>query len=258
MAPSAKYIYCIIPCQEERTFDTAAIGDPHGVVHTVVYDGLAVVASDSPIANYECTRKNMMAHEKVLERVMQEYTLLPVRFGTVADTASPVENIHRLLRGRCQEFTQILKDMTGKAELGLKAFWRDEKALFEDIVAENPEIKRLRQRLAGKPPEVVRFEGVSLGRMVKEALDRKRGQEAAKLLAPLRPLAERVRENDTLADRMILNASFLVDMSRGVEFDQAVNRLDDEYGNRIGFKYVGPTPPYNFVDITVNWEDFKE
>jgi hypothetical protein len=36
--------------------------------------------------------------------------------------------------------------------------------------------------------------------------------------------------------------------------DEAVKRLDEEFSDRLMFKYVGPAPPYNFVNIVVNWE----
>lgn len=251
---AAKYVYCVIPCGHERTFDIPSIGGTDSTVRTIVWDTLAVVASDSANVRYDSTRSNMLAHEKVLERVMQEYTLLPVRFGTIASSASPVENIQKLLSSRFEEFSELVRTMENKVEMGLKSFWRDEQAVFIEIMAENPEIRRLRDRLLAKPPDVARFEGVGLGRMVKEALDRKKSQEAAKILTPLSPLAEAVRENPSLADRMVLSAAFLIDASRSMEFDQAVEQLDSTHGNRMGFKYVGPTPPYNFVNITVNWE----
>ncbi|MDP2663684.1 MAG: GvpL/GvpF family gas vesicle protein [Dehalococcoidia bacterium] len=255
MLQPAKYVYCIVRCQGQRTFDVAAIGATTNPVQTINHDGLAVVASDSPDIRYDNSRSNMVAHEKVLEAVMQGLTLLPVRFGTVASAASPTESIKNLLRIRGPEFSELLADIDGKVELGLKAFWRDEKAIFGEILVENPEIARLRHRLAGKRPEAVRLEAIELGRMVKEALEAKKGEEAARLLAPLTPLADRARENNTVTDRMILNASFLVDVPSEAEFDRAVEDLDSRYGARMGFKYVGPTPPYNFVDIVVNWEE---
>jgi len=256
MAEVGKYLYCIIPCQQGRTFDEVAIGGDDGVVHTVCHQGLAVVVSDSPMMkHYESTRRNMMAHERVQERVMREFTLLPVRFGTITDSASPIEDIQKLLSSRFEEFSRLLRDMEGKVELGLKAFWRDEKAVFEEIVTENADIRRLRKSLSGKPPEAIRFEGIRLGRMVKEALDRKRSQEAARILLPLQPIAQRVRENDTLVDRAIVNAAFLVDGKREPDFDEAIRRLDEKLNNRVAFKYVGPVPPYNFVNIVVNWQE---
>jgi len=60
-----------------------------------------------------------------------------------------------------------------------------------------------------------------------------------------------------MMDRMVLNAVFLVDQGREGEFDQAVGQLDEEWGHRINFKYTGPNPPWNFVEITINWGEIK-
>jgi len=257
MAELEKYLYCIIPCQGERTFDVAAIGSENSLVHTVCHKGLAVVVSDSSAKQYESTRQNMIAHEKVLETVMKEFTLLPVRFGTVTDSSSPLEDIKKLLSTKFEEFNRLLRDIEGKVELGLKAFWRDEKAIFEEIVAENTEIRKLRNSLSGKSAAATHFDRIRLGEMVKEAMDRKKVKEADKILLPLRQVAYRIRENEVLADRMVVNAAFLVDKSRVPEFDQAVNKLDEQLGKRIALKYVGPAPPYNFVNIVVNWQEIR-
>ena len=255
MGESEKYLYCIIRCQQDRTFDVAGTDGEGRPVYALSHKGLAVVVSDTSLRRYESSRKNMMAHERVLEKVMEEFTVLPVRFGTVTDSATPAESIRKLLSSRFEEFNKLLEEMEGKVELGLKAFWRDEKAVFDEIVAENSDIRRLRDSLSGKPPEAIRFEGIRLGQMVKEALERKRSQEAARILVPLRPIARRVRENEVLMDRLILNAAFLVDRERELEFDQAVRQLDEGLGHRIACKYVGPIPPYNFVNLVVNWQE---
>ena len=250
-----KYLYCIIPCREDHTFDTIAIGSENSVVHTVCHNGLAAVVSDSPLKHYENTRRNMMAHEKAIERVMKEFTLLPVRFGTITDSASPIQDIQKLLGSRFEEFQKLLEDMEDKVELGLKAFWRDEKAIFEEIVAENGDIRRLRNSLSGKSPEATHFDRVRLGEMVKEALNRKRAKEAAKILLPLRRIAHSVRENEALGDRMVVNAAFLVNKSKEPEFDQVVGKLDEQFVERVAIKYIGSAPPYNFVNIMVDWKE---
>ena len=257
MAELGEYLYCINRCQEDRTFNVVAIGSGDGMVHTVRYNGLAAVVSDSPVKQYQSTRRNMIDHEKVLETVMREFTLLPVRFGTVADSTSPRQDIQKLLSSRFEEFQRLLGDIEGKVELGLKAFWRDEKAVFEEIVAENAAIRRLRDSLSRKSPEATHFDRIGLGEMVKEALNRKRAKEAAKILPPLRRIAHSVRENEVLADRIVVNAAFLVDRRREPEFDQAVSKLEEQLGERVALKYVGPAPPYNFVNIVVNWQELS-
>lgn len=255
MAEVGKYLYCIIPCQEERLFDEAGVGDGAGPVGTVCRDGLAAVASDYPAQQYGATRRNMLAHERVLERVMREFPLLPVRFGTVAESAFPDGDILKLLEKRAEEFRRLLGEMTGKVELGLKVFWRDEKAVFQALVAENAEIRRLRDSLEGKPPGATHFAQMRLGEMVAAALNHYRAREATRIMAPLRCLASGARENLPLLDRMVVSAAFLVDREREPEFDRAVGQLSQELGERIAFKYTGPAPPYNFVNLVVNWAE---
>jgi len=57
--------------------------------------------------------------------------------------------------------------------------------------------------------------------------------------------------NQTYGDDMLMNAAFLVDKSREKEFDNEVARLAAQYEGRIEFKYIGPAPPYSFVNIVV-------
>ena len=257
MVEVGKYIYCIIPCQKERTFNVAGIGGNGSPVFTVSQKDLAAVVSDTAVKQYESTRSNMTAHEKVLELVMRETALLPVRFGTVADSVSSVEDIRKLLSVRFEEFQNLLQDLQGKEELGVKAFWRDEKAIFEEIVADNVDIRRLRDSISRKPPGAVHFERIRLGEMIEEAINRKKAREAAQILESLRHIACDTRENPVLATRIVLNAAFLVDKTREPEFDGAVTGLDGKLGKRIAIRYVGPVPAYNFVNIVVNWQEIR-
>ncbi|MBI4336424.1 MAG: GvpL/GvpF family gas vesicle protein [Chloroflexi bacterium] len=256
MTQPGKYIYCIIRCPEPRAFaDVAPLAEGGGVVHAVPHDGLAAVVCDSLAADYESTRANMLAHQRVLERVMREFTLLPVRFGTVASPPSPEGAVRRLLGKRDQEFGGLLAEIEGKAELGLKALWRNEKAVFEEIVAENEAIRRLRDAIQRQSAQATHFDRIRLGELVSKALAQKKAREAAGIMARLRALACRSVENECPLDRMVLNAAFLVEKAREPEFDRAVNSLSTELDGRLSFKYVGPVPPYNFVNITVSWQE---
>ncbi|MEK7777214.1 MAG: GvpL/GvpF family gas vesicle protein, partial [Chloroflexota bacterium] len=207
-----QYLYGVVRCSAERTFgDVAPIGDLQCPVHTVPCNGLAAVVSNSPAIEYETTRANMMAHQRVLERVMLEYTVLPVRFGTVAQQECPGELVRKLLMARAGEFERLLAEMDDKAELGLKALWRDEKAIFQEILGQNGAIRQLRDSLDGKPHQATHYQRVRLGEMVKGAMDQKRAEEMQGILTPLRQIATRTVENQLLADRMVANAAFLVD-----------------------------------------------
>jgi hypothetical protein len=249
---TGKYIYCIIRSAEPRQFSTLGIGERGDIVHTVHFGSLAAVVSDSPVIEYDSSRRNMMAHTLVLEEVMQDFTILPVRFCTIAPNAQAIED--QVLKRRFGELNGTLNEMEGRVEMGLKAFWY-EGMIFEEIVKENPPIQRLRDKLLGRPSEETYYERIRLGEMIESSMWKKRDEDAEKILAHLRPLACKTLANKVLTDRMVLNAAFLIEQQREPEFDRAVQQLDADMGSRLMFKYVGPVPPYNFVNIVVHWDE---
>ena len=90
-----------------------------------------------------------------------------------------------------------------------------------------------------------------LGEMIEMSIDKKRTIDAEKVLSLLRPLANDIQLQDIIVDRMVLNAAFLIDRDKEIEFDEAVQQLDASNNERMLFKYVGPAPPYNFVNLTI-------
>ena len=70
----------------------------------------------------------------------------------------------------------------------------------------------------------------------------------------LRTVGVASRENKPIGDKMIMNGAFLIERERESEFDAAVNRIARKFGDRLNFKYTGPWPPYNFVNIRLKLE----
>ncbi|MCZ7664878.1 MAG: GvpL/GvpF family gas vesicle protein [Thermoleophilia bacterium] len=248
--PEGKYVYCVIQCDQAPQLASLGIGERGDPVYTVHNAELAAVVSDSPIVRYEARRRNLMAHTRVLEEVMRDFTVLPVRFGTIAPDAEVIAQ--KLLARRHDELVSLLREMDGRVELGLKAFWHDD-ALFQEIVDETPPIRALRDSLIGRSAEETHFERMRLGEMVETAMERKREKDAELILSRLRPLAHRVEILKTITERMVVNAALLVDKSVEPAMDEAVQGLDADLGHRLMFKYVGSVPPYNFVNIVVHW-----
>ena len=244
-----KYMYCIIRCPEARQFSNLGIGERGDIVHTVNYEDLAAVVSDSPDIEYDNSRRNMMAHTVVLEEVMREYALLPVRFGTLAPSEEAVRE--RILRRRYGEFLGLLGNMTGLVELGLKVFWYEDK-VFGEIIDENAAIRNLRDKLAHRRPEEGYYDRIHLGEMIEQAMWNKRDADTEKLLAQLSPLVSEYKANKVVSDRMVCNLAFLLAAERQPEFDALIHQLDEASNDRLIFKYVGPVPPYNFVNIVIH------
>lgn len=256
-----KYIYCIIETKIDRNFGPIGIGGRGDEVSTVSYRDLGMVISNSPMTKYVISRENLLAHERVVEEVMKEFNVLPVRFCTIASSADEIRN---LLDSRHREFKNLLRDMDHKIELGIKGLWKDMNTIFKEITVENKEIKRLKQKLQndkGKrnvsSTRTFLEAKMEVGKLVEDALKRKKEKEAEKIVDELRRTAFDHKLNTTMSDEMFINAAFLVDKGREKEFDNIMDDLSEKHKDRVKFMYVGPLPPYNFVNITIypaEWE----
>jgi len=250
MTEEGQYIYAIIKTDQDKGFGFMGIGDGNNEVYTVRHGDVGAVISNSPIVQYPVTRANTMTHQKVMEAVMKQYPMLPVRFGTVAEGMDLI--VEKLLKERQAEFRDSLHYMQDKIELGIKAIWKDMKPIFEEIVDSSAEIVRLRDRLL-KGRGGVQKDQVRLGEMVKKALEARKRREEQTVLDPLDGLWVERKLNDPFGDRMITNAAFLVERDKEAAFDLAVEKMAAQYDGRMVFKYVGPIPPCNFVEIVVKW-----
>ena len=246
------YVYCVGNAESfgpsRSSLSGQGVGGPD--VRTVEYGGLAAVVSDAPKTGYDITRDNLMAHQRVVEESMRHSDVLPVAFGTVARDDQDVRE--KLLRREHDELQEYLAYVQGRVELGLKALWNRDR-LFAEIVAERGDIRSLRDLLADRPPDSAYFERIQLGELTNAAIVEKRDYDAEAILESLRPLAVDLQENRLLTDMMILNVSFLVDRDQIETFDAQVQQLGELHADRLVFQYVGPLPPYSFVNINVSW-----
>ena len=257
-----KYIYCIIETKIERNFGPIGIGERGDEVSTIGYRNLSIVISNSPMTKYVVSRENLLAHERVVEEVMKEFTVLPVRFCTIASNA---DEIRSLLDRRYREFKNLLRDMDHKIELGVKGLWKNMETIFKEIIVENKEIKRLKENLQndkGKKnissTRTFLEAKMEVGKLVENALKRKKEKEAENIIDALRRTAIDHKLNNTIGDEMFINTAFLVDRGREKEFDNIMDDLSEEYKDRIKFIYAGPLPPYNFVNITIYPEEWEK
>jgi hypothetical protein len=249
MPETGKYIYCIIEGETRRNFNARNIGEMPSQVHTIHFKDIGAVISDTPIINYPLLSKNYLTHQKVIEETLSNnLNPLPVRFATIARNE---KNIITILEKRYEEFKEHFERLRGKKELGLKVFWDNEIA-YNEILQENTRIKSTRDNLLSLPAEKSYFQRIELGKQVEQALIEKRNQEGEKILATLRKLCTDFRMGTIVGDKMVLNVSFLVDTLQEKIFDDSIAKLHEENQERLNLKYVGPIPPYNFVEISIN------
>jgi Gas vesicle synthesis protein GvpL/GvpF len=245
-----RYVYGIVQTKERMDFGKIGIGGAGESVYTVNYMDIAAVVSKTPVAIFDPTRENALAHEHVIETVMKNYTIIPMSFGTVFRTD---DDIREVLKSIYASLKDVLKQMSGKLEFGLKVNW-DRDQIIEELKQQDEEIGRFHQEIIRKQLQSTYFARMQLGRMIDKALAERATQYVREIYEGLRGVCVASRDNQPIGDKMIMNAAFLVDRSREAEFDSVVNKIAKKYGKRLKFKYTGPWPPYNFVNIRLKLE----
>ena len=247
-AVRGKYVYCVIQSADPLKFGAAGIGDNGMEIHTVHYRDLAAVVSDVPLGVLDSTRENVLAHERVNEIVMRDHTVIPMSFGTIFKTR---DDIVQLLRSAYDAFGDVLSKMRDKMEFGLKVLW-DRDSIVKDIEDEDEGIHRLKNEIALQKGSTY-FARMQYGRAIDAALQSRSERYGTEILDRLRDVSVASRINKPIGDKMIMNAAFLVSRDQEAAFDTRVKSIAAEH-DKLTFKYTGPWPPYNFVNIRLKLE----
>ena len=243
-----KYVYCIIRVDDPMKFGPIGIGSEPADVHTVNYKELAAVVSDTPVEVFDATRENVLAHERVNETVMRNHTVIPMSFGTVFKTR---DDIVELLRAAYEAFNDVLNKMQDKLEFGLKVLW-DRDVMIREIESEDEDVRRLKGEISSQKGSTY-FARMQYGRLIDSALQQRSERYVTEFLQRLRDVSVASRVNRAIGDKMIMNAAFLVQRDQEQAFDRRIKEIASHF-DKLTFKYTGPWPPYNFVNIRLKLE----
>jgi hypothetical protein len=243
-----KYVYCIIKSEQPLGFGPLGMGVEPAEVHTINFQDIAAVVSNTPMVAQDPTRDNVLAHQRVNETVMQHHTVIPMSFGTVFKTD---HDIMELLRSAYDAFSDVLSKMQGKVEFGLKVLW-DRDQIIREIEEEEEDIRRLKGEISSQKGSTY-FARMQYGRLIDAALQARTERYVTEIFQALRDVSVASRSNKPIGDRMIMNAAFLVARDAEQAFDTRVKDIGQRY-DKLTFKYTGPWPPYNFVNIRLKLE----
>lgn len=239
----AQYVYGIV---EANATAPRGRGIANAPVKLVVDGGAAALVSEIRDRGVRLGRKEVLTHGRVLERAMARGTVLPMRFGIVM--TGPEEIRRRLLEEYGEDLRAQLDALRGKLEVRIRATY-DEQALYGEVLRDNPDIATLRHSLRGQSEHATYYERIQLGELVAAAVERRRERDAHAILTALSTAALAVDEAKPGHERVVVNASFLVDREHLEEFNQILDGVADSYGGGIAFKYTGPLPPHSFVQL---------
>ncbi|MBI3779915.1 MAG: GvpL/GvpF family gas vesicle protein [candidate division NC10 bacterium] len=249
---SGLYLYGIIQDNQERRWSLTGIGGAPAI-YSICHDGLSAIVSDGCGEICETTQEDLLAHNHVLEQVMKTHSVLPLRWGTVARSEAEVraflQKAHRPLR-------DALGQIEGKVEFDVDAEWNGNE-IFRLIEEQHEEVRKYKEHILATGKRPGSEEQLAAGIMVANAIARQRAQFAKAMEAELKPWSERVSSLQDRTKQTVFNAAFLVQEQRTKPFEEAIYRLGDLHGRILRFRYAGPLPCYNFVNLHVMMVEFQ-
>src|ERR671915_928060 len=236
------YVYGIVPSDVELTEDARGIEDRD--IQLIRHGDIAAMVSEISIRAAIGRPEDLAAHERLLDATAPEAPVLPFRFGSVmADSDAVTEH---LLEPNHDTFTAALKELEGRTEYIVKGRY-DEKAILEEVLAENEEAAGLRSQIRGKDEITTRDLRMQLGEIIHEALDAKRTSDTNELAEAI---SDHAVAHSVLAPTHEYDAThlaFLVETARRESFEKCVDDVARERQGRINFRLLGPLAPYDFV-----------
>ncbi len=256
MPREGKYIYSIIRGNENRSFGPVGINNRE--VSFVHYRDIAAVVSDTPVINFdrldkEELTKHVVVHQKVNEVVMKEYDVCPMTFGIIAPS---VNEVLRILEKAYLQFKTALKKVAGKTEFAVQVWW-NQKKLLEELVKTNPEIQKLRKEMSLKGNILGIPMKLKLGKLIYEKAENQRKAYLKDIEEELNGISYDSTSNKLIDEEMLVNFSFLIEKLREPELDNKMQGLGKKYDGKLRLKYIGPMPPYSFVNINLGLGNFE-
>jgi Gas vesicle synthesis protein GvpL/GvpF len=186
----------------------------------VPIDGLAALCA--PVSDAELSPETLWRHEEVVESLMADRDLLPVRYGTRLEDEAAVA---RAVEDRRDELAAALDRVRGAVELSVRVVATDTRvaSLGASDTASGAEYLRLRARAAARHERTARA-----------------------LHEPLAALSRAGVEGRPRPPELF-RAAYLVERDAVEPFARAVARLQ---GANAGLSILctGPWPPYSFAE----------
>jgi hypothetical protein len=239
------YVFGAICEGQPKSFGKARLNGEENEVYTIHFKSVAMVVAQVN-GDVLPDRPNLFAHQQIISEVMKQYCIIPMSFGNVFHSE---EDILLITEHLYDEFVTLFSKLENKIEVGLKIIpkkeWIDQKIKQDSVLSEWKPNKN--------DPSLF-YDQIRIGELAQNLVFRLQEEAEEQIYLPLLELAESGKQNNTIPGKILLNAAYLVDRKNEAAFDQKVNELFEKWKDKVEFKYTGPWPAYNFVNIRLRIE----
>jgi Gas vesicle synthesis protein GvpL/GvpF len=209
-------------------------------------DTLTVIVSDVD-EEARVRRADLLTHAHLLEAVAAETTVIPSRFGVLMPDDDTVR--HEFLELRREHLLALLDAFEGCVQVTVQATY-DEDVALREVLRRDPALAALRDSTT----EADSSAQLRLGEAVASALAALREEAGDMVVDWLRPYALAASLNEIRGAYDVASVALLVKRADRTRVDAAVADLDRQLSGQMMLRYVGPQPPYAFLDHVVTQE----
>jgi hypothetical protein len=256
------WTYCVLRAGTPHRANLAGV-DASNPVERVDAGDLAALVSRVPLSEFgeEPLRTNLnnlewlervaRGHEAVLERTLEEATIVPLRLCTIFEDE---DGVRRMLADQGPALTAALDVLDGHQEWGVKLLV-DREALEAAARSRSPEADALADELDTRSAGGAYMLKRRLERQVREAADEIAVSVADDVHARLQDWATDAvlnppqnRDLSGHEGEMLLNGAYLVETPKVARLRELVGELQERHrGLGVRLDLTGPWPPYNFM-----------
>lgn len=243
------YIYGIVRSADaSRLNSDRPAGLNESSLDVIAVGGVAAIVSLSENVRLRPQRKLLAAHQRVVDWISNQSSMLPVAFGLIADDE---EAVRGLLEKHQEVLLEQLELTDGRVEMTVTLKWSVEN-VFQYFVEQSEELKIARETVAAGGAS--RDDLIAVGQLFEKLLQQQREELTAKVIAGFSGLVIDVDQQNAKDEAEIFRASFLVSRNQVEEFEQRVYEVASKFNENFSFSFNGPWPPYSFVKLNLAGE----
>ncbi|MEU7629996.1 GvpL/GvpF family gas vesicle protein [Nocardia sp. NPDC049220] len=241
---NAVYVYGIVPADVQAEEHASGIGDPPCDIQVVRHGEVGALISEIAVDRPLGTPDDLIAHARLVDGAAAVTPVLPLRFGAVLTDLDEVEN--ELLDAHHDEFRAALEELEGRAQFVIKGRYV-EKNILREVLDENSEAARLREKIRDKSEDATRDLRMQLGEIINQTIEAKRAEDTRQVIDALETLEPVVNKREPTNEEDAVHVAVLIELSRQRDLEETLAQLAEEWDGRVEMSLLGPMAAYDFV-----------
>lgn len=213
------------------------------LVYNIPYQKLGAVVSELAEGKGLDRGGDFPSHRRIVKILMKDYTVLPVKTGTILGNDKDVK---AMLEKHYKQFGEHLSRLQQRVEMKVKVIW-DMERIISNATGRNIETSNLEKEIK----EILPLQKLSL-KLKKRFLQRYLEVKAEQIVKGIHLLlltqSDDAHCRKMVTPRILLSGAYLVKKDKVNDFQQAFQIVKSRH-SELKYLLSGPSPPYSFITL---------